>query len=274
MYINPENLLPKLILGLIGDSDEIVKKANKWDSVILWRWWQNAQATGIAVASGTVPFPYALASTPASMLFTYRKMAHVAWGIGNDLNVPIEPLDDMLQITSNWIGHRKRPSPAGQRTDRTTAPHPAKEAAKFATGILATFTGYAKVTVDAAAKGIPAEEVAIKAIIEKAFPGLSKQFAITMGREGGKQATVRLVPILGGVVSGGMTLAAMTSFSRSANDFYTERRRCLGAAEYQVASSRVVRSSRAVRMITPALRTGEGRDEQATQQKHSLVWWR
>ena len=216
MELDPATLFPKLLLGIVGDADEIMKKADGWDSATQWRWWQNTQATAGAVVSGVVPFPYVLATTPASMLFTYRKMAHVAWGIGKDLNAHIEPLDDMLLITGIWAG--------GIKTASLTA-------ARFATPIVSgALVSYAGVALAAAAKQVPVKEIAIRKIIEKAFPELSKTVAIKIGQEGGKQFTIRVIP-LGGFISGGMTLASMTSFSRSATVYYSKKRQVLGTAQ-------------------------------------------
>jgi hypothetical protein len=219
MKLNGEDLLPKLLTGLLGDADKITKKAGNWSSVTRWRFWQNTQAVGVAVGTSIIPVT-GVVTTPVSMLFTYRKMAHVAWAIGGDLNAEIEPLDDMLLITGLWTG---------------AVTHGALSTARFLTPVLTTAAvsagvGYGKIYVDAVKAKIPAEEIAIRKIVTTAVPRIGEMFGRKIGEDAVAQTASRIVPLVGAAASGGLTLASMSGFAKQANVFYSEKRERLGAA--------------------------------------------
>jgi hypothetical protein len=214
MELSSEVLFPKMFMGILGDAAKVAKKADAFASAVRWRWWQNIQAGGFAVGSSLIPVT-GFVTTPASMVFTYRKMAHVAWGIGYYLNAEIEPLDDVLLITGLWSGAVKRE---------------ALSVGRFSAPILSTAAvGLAGVAVHAFnAKAV--DELAIKELIKKYLPRFGEHLGRKLAADGAKQATSRAVPLIGPVVSGGLTLYSMSGFATKATEFYTRKRELTGPA--------------------------------------------
>jgi hypothetical protein len=212
MKLSSAELFPKLFMGILGDADKVAKKADAFTSAVQWRWWQNIQAGGVAVGSGLIPGAGVVA-TPASMVFTYRKMAHTAWGIGHHLDAEIEPLDDMLLITGLWSGVVKRE---------------ALTVARFAVPLMTTAAiGLAGVAIQAKNAGMPVTELAIRELIKKYLPEL---FGRKVAEEGAKQVTSRVIPLIGPAISGGFTLYSMSTFATKATEFYTRKRELTGPA--------------------------------------------
>ncbi|MFI6358080.1 hypothetical protein ACIBJF_36900 [Streptomyces sp. NPDC050743] len=140
-------------------------------------------------------------AAPASLIFTYRKTAHIAWAIGQDMNAEVEPVNDLLLITGLWTGSIS--------TD-------ALEAAGAACKDLDLEALKASGTV---------EELAVtRALLEQAIPGFFSTLGVYLAGEVG----AGFAPVVGATISGGMPAATVDAFADHARQFYTKRPLCSG----------------------------------------------
>jgi len=101
--------LPTIIQKILGDYQKVAKLAQEASSTKKWRARQTAKTVTLMVFAA---FPPLIIAVPASLLgyvYTIRKMAHVAWGVGARMaagqdSAVIDPEADLIAIIALWAG--------------------------------------------------------------------------------------------------------------------------------------------------------------------------
>ncbi|MFE6166215.1 hypothetical protein ACFQ7F_45835, partial [Streptomyces sp. NPDC056486] len=175
-----EELFPKVFLVVTGEAAHVVKRADGFSSPTTWRWYQGTQAVAGATVASMIPGVAKLPAMAGSLVFTYRKMAHTAWGIGHHLNASIDPMDDVLVITGRWTGAIKKD---------------ALSAVSFGVPLAATAL---------TAAGSIDKEAAIVHLLKENYPGFARMWGEKIADEAAKQSMTRLaVPVGFAALSGG-----------------------------------------------------------------------
>ncbi|WP_030172191.1 hypothetical protein [Streptomyces sp. NRRL S-813] len=196
----PEKLIFKAIAAALGDADEVLQDTKRWKSVGRWKWWQSSQAVGLAAAGTLIPGTW-LVAAPASVVFTYRKMAHIAWAIGQDMNAEVEPVNDILLITGLWTG--------AISTDTLAA---AGAACK-------------ELDLEALKASGTVEELAVtRSLLEQAVPGFFSMLGVKLGVYVAGEVGAGFAPVVGATIIGGVTAATVDAFADHARQFYTHKR--------------------------------------------------
>lgn len=152
-----------------------------------------------------IPGVAKLPAMAGSLVFTYRKMAHTAWGIGHHLNASIDPMDDVLIVTGQWTGAIKED---------------ALSAMSFGVPLAATAL---------TAAGSINKEAAIIHLLKQNYPGFARMWGEKMAEEAAKQSAIRLAAPAGlAALSGGLTAYAMSQFGKCATAYYEEKVSKLG----------------------------------------------
>ncbi|WP_377271235.1 hypothetical protein [Peterkaempfera sp. SMS 1(5)a] len=195
-----DELAFKAIVAALGDADEVLRNAKRWKSASRWKWWQSSQAVGLAAAGTVIPGVW-LVAAPASVVFTYRKMAHVAWAVGQDLGVTVDPVTDILLITGLWTG-------AVSEEDLTAA--------------RAAFGG---IDLRALRSNGTAEDAAVaRSLLEQAVPGFLGLLGVKLAAYVAGEAGASMAPVIGAGIAGGATAAFVDAFATQARRYYTHKR--------------------------------------------------
>ncbi|MFI1568699.1 hypothetical protein ACH4ZX_37745 [Streptomyces sp. NPDC020490] len=194
-----DELAFKAIAAALGDADDVLRNAEQWKSVGRWKWWQSSQAVGLAAAGALIPGVWVVAA-PASVVFTYRKMAHVAWAVGQDMGVPVEPVTDILLITGLWTG-------AVSEDDLTAA--------------RAAFGG---IDLDALRSARAAQDAAVtRSLLEQAVPGFLGLLGVKLAAYVAGEVGASMAPVVGASIAGGATAALVEAFAAQARRYYTHK---------------------------------------------------
>ncbi|MEU6422881.1 hypothetical protein [Streptomyces spiralis] len=154
----------------------------------------------MAAAGTLIPGTW-LVAAPASLVFTYRKMAHIAWAIGQDMNAEVEPVDDILLITGLWTG--------AISTDTLAA---AGAACK-------------ELDLEALKASGTVEELAVtRSLLEQAVPGFFSMLGVKLGVYVAGEVGAGFAPVVGATIIGGVTAATVDAFADHARQFYTHKR--------------------------------------------------
>lgn len=100
---------PAIVQQVLGDYPTVAKKAQAASSTKAWRAKQTAQVVPLMVAVACPPLVIAVPGSLLGYVFTVRKMAHVAWGVGVQMAVGqdsavIDPEIDLIAIMALWAG--------------------------------------------------------------------------------------------------------------------------------------------------------------------------
>jgi hypothetical protein len=104
----PFHDLTSVLPRILGEYDAVARQAKRYGSVRAWRRSQAVQAATLLGAAATPPLPVALPACVAASAFAVRKLAHVAWGVGELLGARVEPMPDFAAITESWLGKPRR----------------------------------------------------------------------------------------------------------------------------------------------------------------------
>lgn len=181
-----DDYLPRWVLG---EFDDVHRRAKTYSSGLTWSRSQCAQAAGVMMAAAVPPPMIAVPAALAASVFTLRKMAHAAWGIGALSGAAVDPLVDLLAILELWIGRPRQDVLRIADTVRHNAP-----------GVTTL--------------------IALEPVLSKFSPRLLETAAARMLR-------YRLpsgVPVAGALLAGGLTWYGVRSYGSCARDFYDQRR--------------------------------------------------
>lgn len=184
-----------IVLAVVGEAEHVIKEAAEFGSVTTWRWYQGSQATAVTVGS-TALGPVGVGTVLFDVGFSFRKMAHTAWGIGHLMGSEVDPLDDLFAVTGLWSGVIARET--------------------------AWTVGKAKsVTLDALEplRTAAGAKLALHAL-ERAFPQVAEAAGTKAVQEAGKQTVNRFVPLIGPVLGGALTAHALHRFGDCAIGYY------------------------------------------------------
>ncbi|MEU7723867.1 hypothetical protein AB0B78_01175 [Streptomyces sp. NPDC040724] len=200
-----EKLFPKVFVAITGDAELVTKSADEF-SMTSWRWYQGTQATVVAAGSSLIPGVAKIPALAGSLIFTYRKMAHTAWGIGHHLNVSLDPMDDVLVITGLWTGAIK----------------------KDVLGAMAF--GVPLVAGALSAVGKIPKEAAIVHLMKTNYPSFARMWGEKIAEDTAKQSLARRLapPLSGMALSGGLTAYGMSEFGKCATTYYESKLTELG----------------------------------------------
>ncbi|WP_146108166.1 hypothetical protein V5P93_000281 [Actinokineospora auranticolor] len=201
-----ETVFERVFTAVIGDAEKVKESAESHVSQIRWRWAQGLQAVSVSMASSAVP-GVSLALTLPSLVFTYRKMAHTAWGIGYHLGVKLDPLDDILRITELWA------TKSGRDLSAAGAP-----LVRAGLGVGLTLSSELLVKLLTTKLEAPLLET-----VKHNLKGLSTLFVSKVNEEASKQGISRAIPFVAPVVSGALTARMMYNFGQCATIYYESR---------------------------------------------------
>ncbi|MFG2946509.1 hypothetical protein [Streptomyces adustus] len=191
-----DELAFKAVAAALGDADDVLRNAGRWKSVGRWKWWQSSQAVGVAAAGTLIPGVWVVAA-PASVVFTYRKMAHVAWAIGQGMSVPVEPVTDILLITGLWTG------------------------AVAEDDLKAVRAAFGRIDLDALRSAGAAEDAAVtRSLLEQAVPGLLGLLGIKLAAYVVGEAGASMAPVIGAGIAGGAAAASVEAFAGQTRRYY------------------------------------------------------
>ncbi|MFF3331054.1 hypothetical protein ACFYWX_16035 [Streptomyces sp. NPDC002888] len=180
-----------IVLGIVGEADQVIKEVEEFQSVTTWRWYQGTQATAMTVGSAALG-PVGVGTVLLDVGFSYRKMAHTAWGIGHLMGSEVDPLDDLFAVTGLWAG-------------------------VIGGEMASTMSGTLQV-LETAAKPMSA-----LAALAAAFPEVAEAVSAKVLSEAGKRTANRFVPLIGPLVGGALTVHSLHRFGDCAIDYYARK---------------------------------------------------
>ena len=185
--------------GKIATNWETFEKKAKSHKLRKWKRKKNFQATSVGVGTGILGGP-AILLEGVDIAALLRICAKGCFGIGYILDGEVNPDEDLHSIVLVWAGV-------------ATASKTASTAGKI------TFKGGIKVKAKAAV--IIAETVHTPVILSAKFG--SKKVAAFAGKKAGSKFLAtgsKLIPVIGGIVSGGVNLWITNGLLNAAEEFY------------------------------------------------------
>lgn len=101
--------LPTIVRQVLGDYQKVAKLAQEASSTKKWRARQTAKTVTLMVLAACPPLVIAVPASLLGYVYTIRKMAHVAWGVGARMaagqdSAVIDPEIDLIAIMALWAG--------------------------------------------------------------------------------------------------------------------------------------------------------------------------